>query len=119
MARREFPARVKAEAFLRADGRCEGEAHGERCGARLTVGKFEYDHDLPDWLGGEPTIENCRVLCVGCHDEKTKADRARIDKTKRQRDRHIGARMPPKRIMPGSRRSPFKQKIGGTVERRT
>lgn len=52
--RRNFSPKVKAQAFLRADGLCEGK----NCGARLTVGKFAYDHDLADNLGGEPTLEN-------------------------------------------------------------
>lgn len=56
MSRREFSKRVMRDAFLRAGGRCEGDG----CGARLTPGKFAYDHIIPDALGGEPTPETNR-----------------------------------------------------------
>ena len=91
MSRREFSAKVKVAAFKRANDACEG------CGARLTVGKFHYDHVLPDALGGEPTLENCAVLCTVCHTEKTsKGDVPRIRKADRQLKFHIGARVAPK-----------------------
>lgn len=91
MSRREFSKRVMRDAFLRAGGRCEGDG----CGARLTPGKFAYDHIIPDALGGEPTLDNCQVLCRACHKEKTgKADIPRIAKTKRISDREKGIRRP-------------------------
>lgn len=81
MSRREFPAKVKRDAAARANGHCEA------CTTRLPYGGFHYDHDLPDWLGGEPTLENCRVLCLTCHKLKTsKQDAPQIAKAKRQRD---------------------------------
>ena len=113
MTRREFPARVKAAAFERANGRCE------ECDARLYPGKFRYDHDLPDYLGGEPTLENCKVRCSNCDSAKTcTEDIPRIAKTKRQQRSHIGAKTPKGRPMPGNRNSPWKAKIGGGWERR-
>lgn len=81
MARKEFPVKVKKAAWLRCNGFCEGKD----CGAKLQVGKFHYDHDIPDALGGEPTLENCRVLCMGCHGKKTTTvDVPQISKGKRQ-----------------------------------
>jgi len=65
MARHEFTGSVKAKAFARAKGRCE------KCTARLMVGKYHYDHVIPDALNGKPTLENCEVLCVSCHGHKT------------------------------------------------
>ena len=89
--RREFPKQVKRDAFLRAKGHCEGK----NCGARLTLGKYHYDHEIPDALGGEPTLENCLVLCIACHGEKTaKRDVPAIAKTKRIQDRQRGIRKP-------------------------
>lgn len=83
--RREFPAKVKLAAWERSGGHCEG------CLARI-VGRAEYDHVLPDWLGGEPTAENCRVLCSKCHRLKTSTeDVPRIAKTKRLERKAIGA----------------------------
>jgi 5-methylcytosine-specific restriction protein A len=87
MSRREFSKHIKRDAFLRANGCCEGEG----CGARLTIGKYAYDHRIPDALGGEPTLQNCQVLCAACHKTKTgKSDVPAIAKTKRIRDREIG-----------------------------
>lgn len=91
MPRREFSKAVKVAAFNRCERagfKCENPA----CGAPLTTGRFHYDHVIPDALGGEPTLENCAVVCVVCHAEKTRGeDVPRIAKAKRQEARHIGA----------------------------
>lgn len=108
--RRDFPQKVKAQAFLRAAGFCEGK----NCGARLTVGKVNYDHDLPDDLGGEPTLENCKVLCLVCHKEKTKTlDMPRIAKGRRIRKREAGIKK--RSTFACSRDSKFKKRMDGTV----
>lgn len=87
--RREFPAKVKVLAFNRAKGNCE------KCGVRLSVGKIHYDHVIADALGGEPTLDNCQVLCVGCHGRKTHTkDRPDIQRAKDRREKHIGAKKP-------------------------
>lgn len=76
--RTEFSARVKAAAALRANGNCE------ECTRKLRTGDFHFDHVIPDALGGEPTLENCAVLCRSCHGLKTtQADVPRIAKSKR------------------------------------
>ncbi len=112
MTRREFPAKVRAAAFERSGGCCE------RCTAKLMPGRFAYDHIIADSIGGEPTLDNCAVLCSGCHSEKTaKLDAPRAAKTKRQHLNHIGAR--PRSRMPGSRSSNLKKRMDGTVVRRS
>lgn len=89
--RREFPTKVMVAAFERAAGKCES------CGARLSPGKFAYDHVIPDALGGSPTIENCAVLCSACHGAKTaRQDVPQIAKMKRQRAVHLGIKKPTK-----------------------
>lgn len=100
MSRRcEFPARIKAAAFHRAKGACEG------CRAKLSVGKFHFDHNNPDGLTGEPTLSNCVVLCVPCHREKTtKIDIPTIAKAKRREAKFIGAKAPSRRGFRGWRR---------------
>lgn len=90
--RREFSRKTKAQAFQRANGNCEV------CTARLTPGKFRYDHILPDVLGGEPTLENCKVQCLACDAPKTADDIRRIRKADRQRDRHTGAIAKPSQL---------------------
>jgi 5-methylcytosine-specific restriction enzyme A len=107
--RREFPKSVRLAAFERANGKCEG------CDGRLYPGKFHYDHDLPDGLGGEPTLDNCVVRCTACHGLKTaKKDVPAIAKADRVKAKSIGAKQA-RNPMPGSRKSKWKKKIGGEV----
>ncbi|HEV7253826.1 MAG TPA: HNH endonuclease signature motif containing protein [Mesorhizobium sp.] len=89
MARREFKVAVREAAWFRSGGTCEaeGEAYGLpagiRCDSSLDRG-VEYDHILPDGLGGEPTLENCAAVCLPCHRWKTRQeDRPRMDKADR------------------------------------
>jgi 5-methylcytosine-specific restriction endonuclease McrA len=85
--RREFSTKIKAAAFQRANLHCE------KCTAPLYAGKFAYDHVIADAMGGKPTLDNCEVLCVACHSEKTcELDIPRIAKAKRQSARHHGAK---------------------------
>ena len=85
MSRREFGSRVREEAWKRCGGRCE------QCKSKLHVGKFHYDHIMPDGLGGKPTLDNCQVLCVGCHHTKTtEEDRPIMEKADRIRKKHLG-----------------------------
>jgi len=113
MSRREFPKSVQRAAFIRCNGKCEGDD----CGAHLYVGSYHYDHIIPDGNGGEPTLDNCQVLCKPCHSVKTrKLDVPAIAKTKRIIDRERGIKKPSR--FPGNRNSPFKLKVGGGVERR-
>ena len=93
--RREFSKQVKRDAFMRANGRCEGNPYGDRCPVKLTIGKYHYDNVIPDGLGGEPTLDNCAVLCVACHKDKTTSkDVPAIAKTKRIQDRERGIKKP-------------------------
>ena len=108
--RREFTKAIKLAAFQRANGKCEN------CTARLMPGRFEYDHRLADTFGGEPTLENCEVLCTNCHDAKThKSDIPAVAKSNRVRAKHIGAKVKTRNPIPGSKASKWKQKLDGTV----
>lgn len=91
--RREFSKQVRREARQRANGHCEGAG----CGCVLTVGKFDYDHIIPDWMGGEPILTNCQILCDPCHKEKTRQDAADRAKAQRREDAHHGIRLAPHR----------------------
>lgn len=107
---REFAAKVKAAAFMRTNGCCE------QCksGVKLRTGDIFYDHAIPDGLGGEPTLENCQVLCRRHHDAKTRGeDVPRIAKAKRVHRRHIGIRSRSKFAC--SKDSRWKRKISGEV----
>jgi 5-methylcytosine-specific restriction enzyme A len=105
--RRDFPPKVKVAAFLRCKGRCE------RCTARLYPGKYRFNHCIPDALDGEPTLENCEVLCLSCDSTQTyRFDIPRIAKAKRQQRKHLGIADHERQAF---RRSRFKKKIGGEV----
>lgn len=100
MARKEFTKTIKRAAALRSEGRCEN------CGIKLAFGSFHYDHDLPDFLGGEPTLENCRVLCIACHKAKTReTDTPRIVKSRGQRDMALNIKGPSRLSGAGFRKS--------------
>lgn len=113
MSRREFSKAVQREAFIRCNGKCEGE----NCGAHLYVGGFHYDHIIPDGNGGTPTLDNCQVLCKPCHKVKTcTIDVPSIAKTKRIIDRQRGIKKPSR--FPSARNSIWKKKVDGSVVRR-
>jgi len=97
-----------------------GEAHGWICylsGAKINPvrDKWEIEHVIPLAGGGTDDDENCRPVLASAHLEKTKQDVARIAKGKRIREKHLGARQPKGRPMPGSRRSKWKKKMDGTT----
>ena len=113
--RTEFPQSVRAKAALRCKGRCENR----ECNTRLPDGGYHYDHVIPDALGGEPTLENCEVLCLPCHRAKTtRSDVPRIAKAKRQEAKSKGTQRLGAPI-PGSKRSGWRKRLNGTVERRS
>ena len=109
--RKEFSKQVKAQAFLRSNGQCE------QCGAKLFAGNrsYEYDHTKEDFFGGEPTLENCKVLCRSCHNTKTQAAAPVIAKTRRQAEKDQGIKAPSRHPIPGSRASRWKRKLNGTT----
>lgn len=106
MTRSEFSAKVRRQAWNRCGGRCED------CTTKLYPGKFHFDHTKPDGLGGEPTLENCQVLCTNCHHVKTvEIDRPLMQKADNIRAKHLGLK--PKRPWSQSRK-----KMNGEVVRR-
>jgi len=88
--RKEFSAKVKLAAWeaCHVDGK-------PRCAICLGIitGRPEYDHVKPDGLGGEPTIENCQVLCRKCHKLKThEEDRPIMTKADNQKKSEAGVK---------------------------
>lgn len=107
--RHEFSQKVRVEAVMRSNGKCE------LCGRKmLHTGDFHFDHIIPDAIGGEPTLENCQVACKSCHKTKTTTeDVPRIAKAKRNYRKAHGIKKPSR--FAGSRNSKFKKKLDGTV----
>jgi 5-methylcytosine-specific restriction endonuclease McrA len=110
--RREFSKKVKTAAALRANDHCEG------CGRKFKLYEGrEYDHEIPDALGGENTTQNCRVLCRSCHGQKTQtADIPRIAKANRNYRKARGIKNASR--FPFARGSKLKRKISGEVVER-
>lgn len=108
--RQEFSKRVKLQAWDRCGGRCE-------CGCGQKIhGDAEYDHIIECAIGGDNSLENCRVLRRRCHAEKTDERRFEIVKSIRIREKNAGIRKPKGRPLPGTKRSGIKKKLNGDVE---
>ncbi len=107
MSRHEFSSRTKAIAALRANGRCES------CKCKLRTGYIEFDHEIPDGIGGENVPENCRCLCRSCHATKTKKDRGTIAKASRNFRKSHGIK--PVSRFQTSRTSKWKKKLNGQL----
>ena len=105
MTRRNFKTSVIVARFKHCGGKCEA------CGVVLKPGGYHADHDNPDGLTGEPTFENCRILCLPCHAIKTPSDVEKIAKAKRREAKHLGIK-PDKRPIP----SPVKAEKQRRVE---
>lgn len=106
--RHEFSRKIKRAALDRANGHCEV------CGCALRPGRYRFDHRVPDWIGGDNSLDNCVVQCVTCDAPKTANDQSVIAKIKRIQDKHSGvyrSRSP----MPFGRRSKLKRKVTGEV----
>ena len=109
-----FSTSFRLNLFLKRKGTCAA------CSQKIEAGKaWDIDHILPLALGGTNAPENLQILCRPCHRTKTsQSDVPRIAKTKRLKARHLGARAPSIRPIPGSRHSPWKRKLDGRVVRR-
>lgn len=103
MSRTEFTRKTKQDALRRAELKCEasgpryGLQEGQRCNCSLSLG-VQYDHDVPDQLGGDNSLENCRAVCIQCHKIKTRGDIQQIRKSDRQRDKASGVIRPAGKI---------------------
>ena len=93
MARKEFSTQVKKDALLRCS-KATGFPVCELCGCMMKKGRYAFDHRNPDGLTGEPTLENCQVICSqfpgSCHDQKTRIDTHVIAKAKGLETKHLG-----------------------------
>lgn len=107
--RRNFTRKVKVIAWRRCKGLCEG------CGVPLVSGHIRYDHKNPWELSRDSSVDNCQIICDTCDAPKTAGDQTTIAKSNAVRDKHIGAMPRSRNPLPGSRRSPFKFKIGGGI----
>jgi hypothetical protein len=120
MTRREFTKAMKAEMLRRAMDE-KGRVFCEGCGLDVTGKPIEFDHTIPEAM----ILDKTRPLTAAdgkllgqkcCHRApggKTAKDVADIAKAKRREAAHGGFKTKSVRPMPGSRRSPWKQKLTG------
>ena len=103
--RTEFPQSVRKKAFARCCQRAPkgvdnipGVPQCEGCGIQISPRTgIIYEHDQADGLGGEPTLENCKVHCFNCADFKTRIeDNPRMRKADAVLKKNFGLQ-PPKR----------------------
>ncbi len=119
--RTEFKTKTKREAWKRCGERCEGLlSSGERCDAPLKHKPHHFDHIIPDAIGGPNDLQNCAVLCVPCHDDKTRhRDMRIIAKAKRNYDKDNGIRSGPKLQGRGFQRRPPQRTASRPIERKS
>lgn len=117
--RREFSPKVREEIIRRATNE-RGYPVCENCGGVLKRGAWEIDHVIAEGLvvdKSKPlTAKDGQLLGACCHrgeDGKTNKDVKAIAKAKRRARNHNGDRRRPRNLIPGSRGTPFKRKIGG------
>ena len=115
LRRPTFSTLFRLSLFLKRKGTCAA------CAQKIEAGKvWDIDHILPLALGGTNKPDNLQILCKPCHRTKTtQSDIPRIAKTKRLKASHLGARAPSTRPIPGSRHSPWKRKMDGSVLKRS
>jgi len=112
MKRQAFSTTFRLSLFLDRKGACH---------ITIQAGQaWDIDHILPIALGGTNEPENLQILCRPCHRSKTnKSDIPRIAKTKHLKAKHLGARSSAHRPIPGSKSSPWKRKMDGSVVKRS
>jgi len=112
--RLEFSRKTKDQAFDRCGGHCED------CGVRLSAAVgIEYDHIIRCELRPDNSLQNIQCLCRNCHADKTfKRDIPQVAKGKRIRAKYRGAAEKRGRPLFGTKRSGWRKRMDGTVERR-
>ncbi|AWN41750.1 HNH endonuclease [Methylobacterium durans] len=102
--------RRRLQAWERTNGKCVV------CGERIDGARERWiiEHIRALELGGADELDNMGPAHEACGREKTRDDHARTAQAKRQKLRHIGAAVSAQPL-PGSRATPLKRKVNGTV----
>ena len=113
MTRRSLSRRDRLKVWDATDGVCY------LCGCKIQVGeKWQIEHPVAIGLGGSDKLEDLKLAHDACHKPKTATDTRMIRKADRQRAKHLNAKKPTSRPIPGSKASGWKKRMDGTVERR-
>ena len=113
-ARKRLSTRDRVAVFARRDGVCYF------CGGKITVSnRWHVHHETPLALGGADDLSNWVPAHEVCHQAHTaQHDAPAIARAKRLEAKHLGAKAPSRATIPGSKRSPWKKKLDGTLVRR-
>lgn len=105
------PPRVKLRIIDRQSGKCAA------CSRKLGLAgeRVEFDHITALILGGENRESNLRAVCQPCHRVKTGQDVAQKAQDARRKATRYGVKAPTRSPLPGSKASPWKRKMDGTV----
>lgn len=91
--RNEFSEATIRDRLEYCGWRCEHKLEsGMVCNAPVQKGRFIADHHLPDRMGGKPTLENCRILCLPCNAVKTAIDQGNIGHQRRVEKKDLRAK---------------------------
>lgn len=106
------PPSVRLRILRVQEGRCA------ICSRDLKGGNITCDHRVPLEDGGVNDETNLQLICTSpCSLDKTGKENSRRAKADRVLVKRMGFKRP-KHIVPGSRLSPWKRKLDGTVVRR-
>jgi 5-methylcytosine-specific restriction protein A len=113
MTRKPLSTRERQRLFELHGGVCH------ICHGAIAVGEpWDIEHRVPLAMGGLDNDQNRPPAHRACHKPKTGDDLANLARAKRRQAKHIGAKAPSRAVIPGSKRSPWKKRLDGTVERR-
>ncbi len=107
------PPRVKERVLRAHENRCALTGREIRPGDAV-----QFDHRIPLGIGGLNVESNLQPVLAEPHKEKTRADAKVKAKASRGFKRHFGLTGAAKRPVPGSKNSPWKKCLDGSVERR-
>lgn len=98
LSRQEFTTRTKGLALKRCMR--DGVPHCEGCGIEINARTGPiFEHDAPAMLGGDNSLENCKVHCKSCASIKTASeDVPRMAKADRVFKAHHGIKSPRQKI---------------------
>lgn len=102
-----FPPRVRLRILRKFGHRCASCTRAIRGGDRWIC-----DHTIALINGGLNRESNGQPLCAWCNPDKNAADLAEKSKDARVAKAHFGIKDQPRQIIPGSRQSPWKHKLG-------